>query len=137
MKELNLGSNDIGDRGMRYLCAGLAALAEEGNLTDLDLADCRLTDKGCVMLADLLKQHKGIVSLNLAGNLITDAGALIIRRAMRANKALDTVELEGNDVSEGMMESIRDENLCGTPPPPIKIAPIVDVSRGVNTGDHG
>lgn len=127
MKELNLGFNDIGDKGMRYLCAGLSKLAEEGNLADLDLADCHITDKGCEMLADLLKAHKSIVSINLAGNLITDAGALVIRRAMRANKNLDTVELEGNDVSEGMMESIRDENLCGTPPPPIKIAPIVDV----------
>ena len=81
------------------------------------------------LLAEFLKTHKSIVSVNLSSNKLSDTGALSLRAAMKENKNLDTVEMDGNDVSEGMMDSIRDENLCGTPPPPVKIAPIVDVAQ--------
>lgn len=155
LRELNMGYNNIGDKGLKYLVHVLTSTAEDSNIHDLDLSYCGITDAGmkwcglspwiwgapafvhavstghvvpgCEMLANLLRDHKTIVSVNLSNNSISDAGALLLRQAMKKNKDLDTVDLEGNDVTEGMLTSIRDENLATTPPPQVKIAPIVNV----------
>lgn len=46
MKSLRLASNELGDKGVKYVCKVLDANAEECAFTDLDLSDCGITDTG-------------------------------------------------------------------------------------------
>lgn len=46
MRELNLSHNNIGDKGIKVLLLALEPSAQNGVLTDLELADCGITDAG-------------------------------------------------------------------------------------------
>ncbi|XP_041838720.1 NACHT, LRR and PYD domains-containing protein 12-like isoform X2 [Melanotaenia boesemani] len=74
MQELDLGCNEIGDEGLRYLSAGLRDA--DCWLETLKLSQCNIKEKGCCYLASSLQQNSDhLKNLDLSINEIGNKGA--------------------------------------------------------------
>ncbi|XP_057680072.1 NACHT, LRR and PYD domains-containing protein 12-like isoform X2 [Corythoichthys intestinalis] len=66
LKSLDLGGNNLSDEGVEILSKGLAS--PHCKLESLELIYCKITDKGCVFLAEALKlnpSHLQVLNLNV------------------------------------------------------------------------
>ncbi|XP_012625017.1 ribonuclease inhibitor isoform X2 [Microcebus murinus] len=76
LKELDLGSNQLGDAGLAELCPGL--LQPSSRLRTLWLWECGITAEGCRELCRVLRAKESLKELSLAGNELGDAGARLL-----------------------------------------------------------
>jgi hypothetical protein len=121
---LTLNACELGDQGIRELCAALDGLVRNrlefsSRLASLSAVDNALTDDGAVFLADSLSLHcKRLVSLQLGWNSISDRGVeaiafgMLLGHAPECNggsrhdagfsdgPALALLNLDGNCVSD-------------------------------------
>ncbi|XP_027388694.1 ribonuclease inhibitor isoform X2 [Bos indicus x Bos taurus] len=76
LKDLDLGSNRLGDAGLAELCPGL--LSPSSQLRTLWLWECDLTVSGCRELCRVLQAKEALKELSLAGNSLGDEGAQLL-----------------------------------------------------------
>uniref|UniRef100_A0A8C3WE89 Uncharacterized protein n=1 Tax=Catagonus wagneri TaxID=51154 RepID=A0A8C3WE89_9CETA len=74
LRSLELGSNDIGDKGVETLCNALKH--PNCKLENIGLEECMLTSGCCGPLASVLIRSKTLKKLNLLGNDLGDEGIL-------------------------------------------------------------
>ena len=91
---LYLNYNDIGDESVRYL----TQLLEGPNsiLTELDLHDTRVSDRGVLILSEILQTNTTLVKLDLSYNLgITNNCVEALLRMLDHNQTLTNISLKG------------------------------------------
>uniref|UniRef100_A0A8D1VEC1 Ribonuclease inhibitor n=1 Tax=Sus scrofa TaxID=9823 RepID=A0A8D1VEC1_PIG len=76
LRELDLGSNGLGDAGIAELCPGL--LSPASRLKTLWLWECDITASGCRDLCRVLQAKETLKELSLAGNKLGDEGARLL-----------------------------------------------------------
>ncbi|KAI4882289.1 hypothetical protein NFI96_019193, partial [Prochilodus magdalenae] len=120
LRELDLSGNELGDSGVKLLCAGLEN--PYSKLEILKLMDCNITDEGCAALASALKYLK---ELSLSWNALGDSGVKILSAQLESfHCKLDILSLlhcnitpEGCAILASALRSktshLRDLNLCG------------------------
>ncbi len=84
LRRLYLGSNAIGDAGIRDIAAALPAAAR---LTHLELSDNRIVDEGATYLAMALALSPALKYLGLASNQVGDQGASRIASALASARS--------------------------------------------------
>lgn len=79
--ELQLGSNKLGDEGVRALCHGLSQPG--ATLRELWLGDCELTNSICSSLAALLLTNHSLRQLDISNNCMSDPGILQLAESLQ------------------------------------------------------
>lgn len=92
LKELALSNNDLGEAGVRALCAALRDAAPQ--LEVLRLETCGLTAANCAELAEVVASTGSLKELHLGDNLLGDAGlAALCAGLLRPSSQLRTLWL--------------------------------------------
>ncbi|XP_062892821.1 NACHT, LRR and PYD domains-containing protein 3-like [Mobula hypostoma] len=81
LTELDLGSNDLGDSGVKLVSAALRD--PESKLQKLDLTRVELTDSGAEDLAFALSTNRSLRELDLSKNTLGDSGVKFLSEALR------------------------------------------------------
>lgn len=83
LKKLNLGYNNIGDTGVKYIVEAL--LQSNKTLVKLHLQSNYITEKGAEYLAEMLRMNRSIRHLGLDYNSIGDRGVQLLCLALSSN----------------------------------------------------
>lgn len=90
---LNIGNNDISDRGATAIAN---ALHINVNLTKVDISSNRITDEGGMALAEALQKNRHLVHLNLAENSLSLQSCLALIRRIRDHPTMRYLSLLRN-----------------------------------------
>ncbi|XP_076137455.1 NACHT, LRR and PYD domains-containing protein 3-like isoform X2 [Alosa pseudoharengus] len=97
--ELDLGENDLGDSGVILLSKGLSN--PHCKLQTLRLADCKLTDKSCEIVASVLQSPNSLQQLDLSDNDLGDSGVQLLSKGLSSsNCKIHTLRLSDCLISE-------------------------------------
>ncbi|CAF3372567.1 unnamed protein product [Rotaria socialis] len=88
---LDLGSNQIGDKGAQYLAN---ALVRNKTLATLNLSFNRIGYQGAQHLANALRHNTTLVTLNLNKNRVQEQGAEYLADALQYNTTLTTLNVD-------------------------------------------
>ncbi|XP_072894297.1 NACHT, LRR and PYD domains-containing protein 3-like [Hemitrygon akajei] len=81
LMELDLGSNKLGDSGVKLVSAALRN--PECKIQKLGLMEIGLTDSGAEDLVSALSTNQSLMELNLSGNKLADSGVKLVCAALR------------------------------------------------------
>ncbi|XP_072891918.1 NACHT, LRR and PYD domains-containing protein 3-like isoform X1 [Hemitrygon akajei] len=105
LTELNLGSNKLGDSGVKLV---FAALRNPGcKIQKLWLRDVGLTDSDAEDLVSALSTNPSLTVLNLELNSLTDRSVPALCRLIRTLLSLELIDLDGNRFSETGEKELR------------------------------
>ncbi|XP_029605767.1 NACHT, LRR and PYD domains-containing protein 3 isoform X2 [Salmo trutta] len=109
LTELDLSYNDLGDRGVKLLCAGLH------NIQTLILGPCGLTEGCCLHLASVLRApNSQLQQLELRYNDLHDSGVTLLCAGLKdPNCKLQTLGLSQCGLTEGCCSDLASV-LCST-----------------------
>ncbi|XP_062393581.1 NACHT, LRR and PYD domains-containing protein 3-like isoform X2 [Sardina pilchardus] len=97
--QLNFSNNDLGDSGVQLLSKGLSS--SNSILQILRLADCKLTDKSCEIVASVLQSPNTLQQLDLSDNNLRDSGAQPLCKGLsHFNCKIHTLRLSDCLISE-------------------------------------
>ncbi len=103
LSSLELGWNQIGDKGLQAI---FAALKLNKTLKKLDVSNCGMTDTGVASLADALCTNNTLEELHIAYSLIHEEGALHIADILRNNNTLSKLLLDGDPIGDKGLQFI-------------------------------
>ncbi|XP_072892048.1 ribonuclease inhibitor-like [Hemitrygon akajei] len=98
LTELDLGSNKLGDSGVKLLSAALRN--PECKIQKLELRNVGLTDSGAEDLVSALSTKRSLMELELGLNSLTDRSVPILSRLILTLPSLEWIMLWGNPFSE-------------------------------------
>ncbi|XP_051719359.1 ribonuclease inhibitor-like [Ctenopharyngodon idella] len=75
LRVLDLSWNDIGDSGVKHLCASLEKV--QCALEILKLNNCNITHRSCAALASVLQTDSNLKELSLSKNELQDSGVML------------------------------------------------------------
>ncbi|KAF4104406.1 hypothetical protein G5714_015393 [Onychostoma macrolepis] len=75
LRVLDLSWNDIGDSGVKHLCASLVKM--QCALETLRLNNCNITYESCIALAKILQIPSSLKELSLSKNKLQDSGVML------------------------------------------------------------
>jgi len=98
MQEIDLGANVIGDRGMKYIAAGLA---QNAVLQSINFNENEFGEKGAVALFKALAVNRSLVSIDVGANDLGSKGAKALIKMMKSNNTLTKVgTLEASGITK-------------------------------------
>ncbi|XP_048104153.1 NACHT, LRR and PYD domains-containing protein 3-like [Alosa alosa] len=80
---LDLSGNDLGDSGTQLLSEGLSS--SNCILQTLRLADCKLAEKSCEIVASILQLPNSLLQLDLSGNELGDSGVQLLSKGLSSS----------------------------------------------------
>ena len=96
LEYLSLAQNQLGDEGCKTIATGLA---NNTRLQVLTLAETNIQDDGCLELANVLAENRvSLTRLNLSDNKVTNVGCLALAEALRNNTKLKSLSLFNNRI---------------------------------------
>nr|XP_013803704.1 PREDICTED: NACHT, LRR and PYD domains-containing protein 6 [Apteryx mantelli mantelli] len=105
LRELHLGDNKLGDRGVRRLCESLRDGACRVQM--LSLWQCQLTDACCADFATVLSASQSLVHLDLSENNLGDSGVQLLCEGLRHPTCLlQRLWLNKFGLSEEMLQNL-------------------------------
>ncbi|XP_041959940.1 NACHT, LRR and PYD domains-containing protein 3-like isoform X8 [Alosa sapidissima] len=81
--QLDLSDNDLGDSGVQLLAKGLSS--PHCKLQTLRLADCKLTDTSCEIVASVLQSPNSLQQLDLSDNDLGDFGVQLLSKGLSSS----------------------------------------------------
>ncbi|XP_062393531.1 NACHT, LRR and PYD domains-containing protein 3-like [Sardina pilchardus] len=78
--ELDLSHNDLGDSGVHLLSKGLSS--PHCKLQTLRLAECKLSEKSCGIVAAVLQSPNSLIELDLSHNDLGDSGVHLLSKGL-------------------------------------------------------
>ncbi|XP_074076165.1 NACHT, LRR and PYD domains-containing protein 14-like [Macrotis lagotis] len=113
LTHLDLGENDLGDEGMKLLCAALGQ--QQCNLQALDTLVCFLSEACCQAISDMLILNQNLQSLNLGHNAIKDNGVKLLCEALRHPDChLQRLGLERCQLNTACCQNLSSVLLCNS-----------------------
>ncbi|XP_072463815.1 NACHT, LRR and PYD domains-containing protein 14-like isoform X2 [Notamacropus eugenii] len=113
LTHLDLGENELGDEGVKLLCAALRQ--PQCNLQALDILVCFLTEACCRDLSDMLILNQNLRSLNLGHNALKDEGVKLLCEALRHPDChLQRLGLERCQLSAACCQDLSSVLLCNS-----------------------
>ncbi|XP_076153377.1 NACHT, LRR and PYD domains-containing protein 3-like isoform X2 [Alosa pseudoharengus] len=98
LTELDLNHNDLGDSGVQLLSKGLCS--PNCKLQTLRLAECKLSEKSCGIVAAVLQSPNSLTELDLNHNDLWDSGVQLLSKGLSSpNCKLQTLRLSKCGVS--------------------------------------
>jgi hypothetical protein len=94
---LNLGNNNIGPKGSKFIAS---MIKDFKSLRNLMLGNNNIGNEGVKLIAEALKTDNIIESINLKMNDISDVGLAYICEAIRINDALMILTLDDNFITD-------------------------------------
>ncbi|XP_062394543.1 NACHT, LRR and PYD domains-containing protein 12-like isoform X2 [Sardina pilchardus] len=92
--ELDLSDNNLGDYKVQVLSKGLSS--PHCKLQTLRLADCKLTDKSCKLVASVLRAPNSLIELDLSYNDVRESGVQLLSKGLSSPHCkLQTLRLAG------------------------------------------
>ena len=107
ISKLKLDYNDIGDKGMEMLAAGLRL---NTTLNIISLAYCNISqDAARFLLEIVINQKTAIKDINLQGNHLRNYGVTVFFRGLTVNNSVENVDLTDNQFGEeeGVIEALK------------------------------
>ncbi|XP_076153348.1 NACHT, LRR and PYD domains-containing protein 3-like [Alosa pseudoharengus] len=99
LTELDLNHNDLGDSGVQLLSKGLCS--PNCKLQTLRLAECKLSEKSCGIVAAVLQSPNSLIELDLSHNDLGDSGVQLLSKGLSSpNCKLQTLRLSKCGVSD-------------------------------------
>ncbi|XP_041959906.1 protein NLRC5-like [Alosa sapidissima] len=99
LTELDLNHNDLGDSGVQLLSKGLSS--PHCKLQTLRLAECRLSENACGIVAAVLQSPNSLTELDLSHNDLGDSGVQLLSKGLSSpNCKLQTLRLSKCGVSD-------------------------------------
>ncbi|XP_076148344.1 NACHT, LRR and PYD domains-containing protein 12-like [Alosa pseudoharengus] len=99
LTELDLNHNDLGDSGVQLLSKGLSS--PNCKLQTLRLAECKLSEKSCGIMAAVLQSPNSLTELDLNHNDLGDSGVQLLSKGLSSpNCKLQTLRLSKCGVSD-------------------------------------
>ncbi|XP_057698222.1 uncharacterized protein LOC130919267 [Corythoichthys intestinalis] len=100
LRELHLSCNDLSDLGVEHLSKGLAS--PHCNLKVLGLRNCKITERGCISLAEAIKLNPTLLQeLHLSWNNLLDVGVEILSKGLASPCCiLQILELRNCKITE-------------------------------------
>ena len=94
LKILNIGNNNIGDRGAKFfsLCRNIC-------ITDLIMWNCSVGPDGAVLIGTMVAHNPSIKCLRLGNNQIGNAGTKNLVHILKQSNSLQTLDLWGNNIN--------------------------------------
>ncbi|XP_076152194.1 NACHT, LRR and PYD domains-containing protein 12-like isoform X2 [Alosa pseudoharengus] len=80
LTELDLNHNDLGDSGVQLLSKGLSS--PNCKLQTLRLAECKLSEKSCGIVAAVLQSPNSLTELDLSHNDLGDSGVQLLSKGL-------------------------------------------------------
>ncbi|XP_041960848.1 NACHT, LRR and PYD domains-containing protein 12-like isoform X24 [Alosa sapidissima] len=80
---LDLSGNDLGDSGTQLLSEGLSS--SNCILQTLRLADCKLAEKSCEIVASILQLPNSLLQLDLSDNELGDSGVQLLSKGLSSS----------------------------------------------------
>ncbi|XP_051865124.1 uncharacterized protein LOC127566648 [Pristis pectinata] len=111
-RDLVLGSNDLGDSGVKLVSAALRD--PECKIQRLELWGVGLTDSGAEDLASALSTNRSLTGLDLGSNSLTDRCVPALRRLILTLPSLERIWLRENRFSSDGQNQLK--SLQGTRP---------------------
>ncbi|XP_062386717.1 NACHT, LRR and PYD domains-containing protein 12-like [Sardina pilchardus] len=97
--ELDLSHNDLGDSGVHLLSKGLSS--PHCKLQTLRLAECKLSEKSCGIVATVLQSPNSLIELDLSHNDLGDSGVHLLSKGLSSPHCkLQTVRLSDCLITE-------------------------------------
>ena len=97
--------SDIGDEEIQIICD----FCEVNNgATEIYLRGNKITDKGAIRLANMLKDDSEIIVIDLQNNRIGSEGVKALIEMLSFNSTIHQIFLDGNDIGEDGMSALRD-----------------------------
>ncbi|XP_072892576.1 NACHT, LRR and PYD domains-containing protein 3-like [Hemitrygon akajei] len=103
--ELGLGSNELGDSGVKLVSAALRNT--ECKIQKLWLWKVGLTDSGAEDVVSALSTKPSLTELNLVSNTLTDRSVPALRRLILTLPSLEWIGLAGNQFSDTGKKELR------------------------------
>ena len=104
---LNLSCNELGDEGAAILSRELED--DACTIQELNLASNGIGSKGCIKLADVVRENASLLSLNLNGNPIGKAGGMAISRMIHSNTSLQSIDIGNTEQNTDSIVAIAIE----------------------------
>ncbi|XP_062387741.1 NACHT, LRR and PYD domains-containing protein 12-like [Sardina pilchardus] len=102
---LDLSDNDLGDSGVQLLSKGLSS--SQCKLRTLRLADCKLTDKSCELVASVLQTPTSLKELDLSFNNLEDSGVQVLSKGLSTPHCkLQTLRFAGCKLADKSCELV-------------------------------
>ncbi|XP_076133115.1 NACHT, LRR and PYD domains-containing protein 12-like [Alosa pseudoharengus] len=99
LQQLDLSDNDLGDFGVQLLSKGLSS--SNCKIQTLRLADCKLTDRSCEIVASVLQSPNSLQQLDLSDNDLGDLGVQLLSKGLSSsNCKIQTLRLSDCLISE-------------------------------------
>ncbi|XP_041959881.1 NACHT, LRR and PYD domains-containing protein 3-like isoform X4 [Alosa sapidissima] len=99
LTELDLNHNDLGDSGVQLLSKGLSS--PNCKLQTLRLAECKLSENACGVVAAVLQSPNSLTELDLNHNDLGDSGVQLLSKGLSSpNCKLQTLRLSKCGVSD-------------------------------------
>ncbi|XP_076153133.1 uncharacterized protein LOC143136317 isoform X2 [Alosa pseudoharengus] len=96
---LNFSNNDLGDSGVQLLSKGV--FSPHCKLQTLRLAECKLSEKSCGIVAAILQSPNFLIELDLSHNDLRDSGVQLLSKGLSSpNCKLQTLRLSKCGISD-------------------------------------
>ncbi|XP_062389189.1 NACHT, LRR and PYD domains-containing protein 3-like [Sardina pilchardus] len=103
--ELDLSHNHLGDSGVQFLSKGLPS--PHCKLQTLRLAECKLSEKSCEIVATALQSPNSLIELDLSHNHLGDSGVHLLSKGLPSPHCkLQTLRLAECKLSEKSCEIV-------------------------------
>ncbi|XP_076152101.1 NACHT, LRR and PYD domains-containing protein 3-like [Alosa pseudoharengus] len=103
--ELNLSRNDLRDSGVHLLSKGLSS--RPCKLQTLRLAECKLSEKSCEIVATVLQSPNSLIELDLSHNDLEDSGGRLLFKGLSSlHCKLQTLRLDDCKFTDKLCEIV-------------------------------
>ena len=103
--EVDIIDSNVDDECVEMLAGGVNFMSSEGlkdaRISALLISDSKITERGAITLAEMLKENRMLHHLDVANNSIGDGGATALAEVLKQNRTLQHLNVMANFIRDG------------------------------------